>query len=565
MSTFNDRLSRFTQMKEEDETRRRGTRQLENAVETKRSMLDRGLDLLSVGQYVSAGIAKGIVDEDSTVIGNVLGGLAAGNPFGKGYEEGEHSYSDVLEESGWTPESTLGKVAKGTVGFLGDVFLDPTTYMTLGIGAALKGGKGALQTAKVADKIIDIDKAKDVVKTFMAKKGEEVTEEVIEQQAKKLLEQHNKLLGVNKTPRGIELSLANAPFGEKLFGNLSQAKKTLASGEQVVEFGDKFIAPAYQKLRSDLMKSKFADLFSKNSRLYKMALDSPDELYNFMRSEVMQKRQAGDLIKDKRKIMAIAKTLREKNLTPDEVKQITDLLQDPIAGKVIYNDDIRMEKASIEYLRSQLDTIQNDFKNYLDGSMSEIDEIEQLVNADKTKVDNIIRAISETDEEYRQLSDMFDVEKSQLNEMLEMRRQEMLEDIKSVPTPVLSLSGELPKVNKILTKEYDKTLSVPLDATKELDSDLEQMASVFNLDFQGASKQMIGRIKKQVADKGYYAFTDKKRADAFMKKTRGWRMVNVDGEFRVVPPKALKIGNIVVDSITKENKVEFAEMLNRQF
>ena len=117
---------------------------------------------------------------------------------------------------------------------------------------------------------------------------------------------------------------------------------------------------------------------------------------------------------------------------------------------------------------------------------------------DKTKVNNIIRAISETDEEYRQLSDMFDVEKSQLNEMLEMRRQEMLEDIKSVPTPVLSLSGDLPKVNKILTKEYDRTLNIPLDATKELDSDLEQIANVFNLDFPGASKQMIGRIKKRM-------------------------------------------------------------------
>lgn len=565
MSTFNDRLSRFTQMKEEDEIRRRGTRQLENAVETKRSMLDRGLDLLSVGQYVSAGIAKGIVDEDSTVIGNVLGGLAAGNPFGKGYEEGEHSFTDVLEESGWKPESTLGKVAKGTVGFLGDVFLDPTTYMTLGIGAALKGGKGALQTAKVADKIIDIDKAKDVVKRFLANSGEELSEDAIEQQAKKLLEQHNKLLGVNKTPRGIELSLANAPFGEKLFGNLSQARKTLATGEQVAEFGDKFIAPTYQKLRSDLMKTKFADLFSKNSRLYKMALDNPDELYTFMRSEVMQKRQAGALIKDKRKIMATAAKLREMDFTPEEVKQITDLLQDPNTRKIIYQDNIKEEMESINFLRSKLDTISNDFKNYVSGSVAEMEEIDKLINSDKGTIDNILRAISDTDEEYRQLTDMFDVEKAELNEMLEMRRQEMLEDIKSVPTPVLSVSGELPKVNKVLTKEYDRTLNVPLDSTKALDSDLEDIASVYNLDFPGASKQMIGRIKKQVADKGYYAFTDKKRADAFMKKTRGWRMVNVDGEFRVVPPKSLKIGDVVIDSITKENSAEFAEMLNRQY
>lgn len=571
--TINERVSRFTKYKETDEEKRKKMENLDESVGTKRSMLDRGLDLLSAGQYVSAGIAKGIVDEDSTVISNVLSGLSAANPFGKGNEAGEHSYSDVLEESGWTPDSLGGKIAKGTVGFLGDVFLDPTTYLTLGIGAALKGGNGALKAAKVTDKVIDIDKATDIVTKFFANSGEEISEQQIKVQAEKLLSKHNKLIGVNSTPKGIELSLANAPFGEKLFGNLSQAKKTLSTGEKVAEFGDKMLAPTYQKLRSDLMKTKFADLFSKNSRLYKMALEEPDELYKFIRGEAMQKKQAGSMIKAKTAIMKNAQKMREMDLTPDEIKQINELMENPAAFNVIYADDIKLKRDAIDNFKQKIETIDKDFYDYIDANKDELSELNELINMSDEKMEGILKRISDSELDYEELKGMSKEFKTQINDLMSMRQKEIIDDFKSVPTPVLSQSGKLTEVNDILAKDFEVKMNMPIDkpvdideAIGNIDEAFDEIVSTHDFTVEGSTKQMIDRVKKQVTEKGYYGFKDKKRADAFIGKTKGWDMMQLsNGEYAVFPPKVVKIGDELIESINTDTKDKFIKVLNNQY
>lgn len=86
-----------------------------------------------------------VIDVPRNAVANVIGSLAGvdksklrqGTLLPKVYA------SDILEKLGWKPTSTGGKVAKGVVGFLGDVVVDPLTY----VGAV--GHKVAANAPKV--------------------------------------------------------------------------------------------------------------------------------------------------------------------------------------------------------------------------------------------------------------------------------------------------------------------------------------------------------------------------------------------------------------------------------
>src|SRR5690554_7692786 len=140
---------------------------MEPPVPETRSLLDRTLDGLQVFNYTLAGGINNLIDddEDTTFWGGVRSGLKAANPFGKGYEPGEITFSNVLDTAGWQPESGLGKFARGTVGFLLDVALDPTTYLG-GLGLAVKGTGVVGSTAKALDNI-----AKDLPAHLLDAKG----------------------------------------------------------------------------------------------------------------------------------------------------------------------------------------------------------------------------------------------------------------------------------------------------------------------------------------------------------------------------------------------------------
>ena len=95
----------------------------------KSGMFSRAIDLLMRPNYASAGVAKALVKGE-----NVW------DEFWKGIKGQEkETYSDVLGELGWNPTTKTGKIARGVAGFIGDVALDPTTY--LGFGALTKVGR----------------------------------------------------------------------------------------------------------------------------------------------------------------------------------------------------------------------------------------------------------------------------------------------------------------------------------------------------------------------------------------------------------------------------------------
>ena len=99
--------------------------------------VSRILDVISRGQYASAGLALGKGPGESL-------SMAAKGLQGKE----KYSYSRVLKER----LGVKNKAALAVGGFIGDVALDPTTYMGVGLGktALQQGTKGA---AKVAGKV----------------------------------------------------------------------------------------------------------------------------------------------------------------------------------------------------------------------------------------------------------------------------------------------------------------------------------------------------------------------------------------------------------------------------
>jgi hypothetical protein len=88
--------------------------------------------------YASAGGARALVK------GEGLGGAVKGAVRG-GLLKDRYLYSDVLKEAG-----VKNKTVRGIAGFIGDVALDPTTYITFGVGSVAEKGavKAAIRSAE---------------------------------------------------------------------------------------------------------------------------------------------------------------------------------------------------------------------------------------------------------------------------------------------------------------------------------------------------------------------------------------------------------------------------------
>lgn len=134
-----------------------------SSFESSRTPIDRLFDSLSIGQYVSAGIARGLIpNNDISVWEGISGGIKASQFLGKGYEKGEHTYSKVFSDLGWNPTTVGGKVARGVAGFAGDVLLDPTTYLGGGALKSLVKGTGKAGVKATHQTALAIKMAKEM-------------------------------------------------------------------------------------------------------------------------------------------------------------------------------------------------------------------------------------------------------------------------------------------------------------------------------------------------------------------------------------------------------------------
>ena len=274
---------------------------------TERGVMDR---LFGVLGY--SGIVEGLYnladdDPDSTFLSGLGEGFKYMNPFNDDVS-GRHSFSDVLEEAGWEDKED-GKlnVGRGVVGFLGDVLLDPISYINP-YSSILKVVKGSGIGVDVAKGLSDVNKAGDIVKEIKAVTGgvknvnvshikaldyqtaEKIvtdsittdktgratlwTQQDIEKRATDLMNNFNKkIMKLSSGGEDLTVGIGNLfPSKVKVGGKqLDSFKKTLASSDALRSLGDRTIAPYFNDLAKKLRTSRWGKRFSKNAELEDLA------------------------------------------------------------------------------------------------------------------------------------------------------------------------------------------------------------------------------------------------------------------------------------------------------
>ena len=395
-------------------------------IDTKRSTLDRVFDALSIGTFLSAGVARGLIpNNDVSVSQGIEDALRAANPFGEGYEKGEHTYSKVLGDIGWNPTSFGGKFARGAVGLAGDIFLDPLTYATFGVSGLIKGsGKAATaashavgllgealehgddiakatgEVAEVVSKGMSTDLAKSIISKHNAARGITTTAEELENGAESFARHYNKIAGI-RSASGVDdaltVSLGNAPLGKKLFGKASEKSIKLAESETIQKIGDNTFAPAYAKLRESFYGSKFGKLFNTKSTLYNLSKSDPTAVYDYLKS-VDGIRTLNKNVRDAEK--AIREVGEQIGLSPDESKSVIEIMEDnsvwnPVK-KALSEPDIDKYK---EYVSAITEKRNND-SALLEELKSQKDVLDKLAFAKDEEIEGLSTVRKSLDAQY---------------------------------------------------------------------------------------------------------------------------------------------------------------------
>lgn len=405
-------------------------------IEEERTLLNRVFDVLNTGNYASAGLAMGLVDDDINPIQGAMQGLYAGLsgliPFNKGKSKWEYDYSQVLEKAGWKPESTLGKAARWAVGFAGDVLLDPMTYVSGGlsglvkgtgkhsVNAALKGVDALGDSAKFVDNIADISKgigmtqevAENIVRNSKVFKSGKFTIDVAEE-ATKLMNKYNKLLGVNTKSAEVTLSLANAPLGRKIFGKHADKSITLINSDVMKELGDKTFAPIYGRVRDAVFGGQIGKLFSTNHTLYKLSKTKPEQVYNFIKKSELDIGLSKGKLEFEKVIRKNADLLGK--LSPSEQKEVMDALQDKtVWHKVkqtvnfIDTKEAARYKKQLEKSKEVAEEKINKLLNYINDNKAKLDSTNLSIEEKKA-------LLSQLEEDY--LADLLTIDDKYVSEL----------------------------------------------------------------------------------------------------------------------------------------------------
>lgn len=304
----------------------------------KRGVVDRLFDVLQIGNYATAGALYNLTDGDKNTgaIEGFVEGIKAGNPLGKGNEEGEKVYSDVLGNLGWNPESMPGKIAKGAVGLTGDILLDPLTYInpfsalgkiTKGTGTVVKT-KGGISTVKE----LSFNDAKKVVDRFYTARKKNIPsldnmdyqKEIINLQKS----YNEKVQHIKRGGEDLQFGMKNLPFTDKIkIGNktLDTFNKKLVDADKLRSFGDKTIAPYYNAAISKIRNTSFAKKFNKYSDLSELAKTNPIAAASLIKLEKLMKGFDAETIAKDMNIYKESDFLSD--LTFEETEFITDFIQ----------------------------------------------------------------------------------------------------------------------------------------------------------------------------------------------------------------------------------------------
>lgn len=255
------------------------------------------LDIIQRPNYAIASGIKNVIDTNPNT--TFEGGLESGITG-----QTKHTFTDVLEEGGWKPETRGGKIAKGVTGFALDVLLDPTTYVTFGAGAGVKVGM------KVGEKTVTRTLSKEGVKLLqkgVAQKsgqvfGEQFVKDAISRMAEKSPEMYKKFIDQG---------------GIKFFGN------SLISGGRIAGVVDKI--PGMTKLdeASQPIRNALGSLFSRNisAKFGKL----PNEYI-----QLQQKFLDLGKVKSQEALDNVINIARENKLTADEAGIISNAIENKL-------------------------------------------------------------------------------------------------------------------------------------------------------------------------------------------------------------------------------------------
>lgn len=311
--------------------------------QTSRGFLDRVIDAVSITSYPILGAIRNKIDNNpNTTAGQgFIEGVKASNPFGKGYEQGEVTGTDVLQASGWkaqdnpdgrwyNPLSWNGNnVARNVTGFVGGVLLDPATYLSGGAKPLLQGaGRGIVRnSAKSAEREI----AKQAFTTSMEKLANGGAEQIL------------KDFGQDASKEMVEGILNKVKRDSKYFNEesalkwgIGKNKVTLVSDATLRKIGDATIAPYFNTLKNTLNENQFTsrvlnklgNLFtSKETLLSRKAAQENPELYT---KTLALKQYSKDMFKTFNEVQSGFRQHSAelfKNLSEDSQRAMTDLLE----------------------------------------------------------------------------------------------------------------------------------------------------------------------------------------------------------------------------------------------
>ena len=443
-------------------------------LEEERSLLDRTFDVLQVGNYTTANFANDWVDlfkgnegasfwKALNPFDDVAAGFRAANPFGEGSRDDQVTYSDVLENSGWKPESLGGKFAKGTVGFVGDVLLDPLTYLSGGTSAIVKGtGRTGAQAVRALDNVADLynggqkithmtdDIAEKIIRDSSIFKSGGVADADLANQAKKLAENFNKQIGIRDVnPKPITIGIENMPFGDKIAPKLGVLGRTikLSDGDNVRKLADTIgTARAYQKLRSSIYGSRIGELFSTNTGAWRAAQKDPAKLYDLMAFADMSKGLNLSKLQTEKMIRQKADELGI--LSKAETKEILTFLEDKTiwskVKQVVKYADTKQADDIRKTINKQRVEIRDEY-NHLSQMRKLADDIE-LAKKESKGVD-VAKLEKEFDEKLAKM-DLSSIKENEtrystLKETLNKRIGDLTDQIKHVDETILKgASGE---------------------------------------------------------------------------------------------------------------------------
>ena len=468
-------------------------------IEEDRSIIDRLFDVMSIGNYTIAGAVKSFQDGGSIWSG-AWEGLKAANPLGSGYTKGEVTWSDVLENGGWKTDTTGGKIARGAVGFLLDVLLDPLTYVSFGGAAILKGtGKAALKSThgklirKVADEFsVDISEgmteeaAKKIILKQSFRRNYDIADDVLEVEAKNLVKRFNNVLGIRPEARDITLSLKNMPFGEKLFPNSEVFK--LVDGKTLQKLGDSTgIAPKYAILRDKIYGSVLGKHFSTITPLYYLSKTDPGAFYDFVRYVDYVRGLNADRLAKNQMIINAAKELA--NLTPAQNKQLIELIED--ASKWHYvTDAINFVETKLgQRKRIEMVAKAEQMRRKLGELVEKRNNIQNIIKNSENKIGQLNETLAKLEKEYQE--ELFNIDLKNISESSTRQRylelfQEEIDRIEAQKAEIVSKASKTPVDEKSL--EYEQSIK-----------EIQERVATLKLEAKNITKQ-LKKLKQEEAN-----------------------------------------------------------------